>query len=59
MVACCREAVSPELASLKHEGVLGVSERGGLVVLDREALARMASPAFTRMRQQVLPELRA
>ena len=59
MVACCREAVSPELASLRREGVLGVGERGGIVVLDREALARMASPAFTRMREQVLPELRA
>ena len=50
MVACCREAVSPELASLRREGVLGIGERGGVVVLDREALARMASPAFTRMR---------
>ena len=50
MVACCREAVSPELASLRREGVLGVGERGGVVVLDRQALARAALPAFTRMR---------
>jgi CRP-like cAMP-binding protein len=50
MVACCREAVSPELASLRREGVLGVGERGGVVVLDRAALARAALPPFTRMR---------
>jgi CRP-like cAMP-binding protein len=50
MVACCREAVSPELASLRREGVLGVGERGGVVVLDRQARARAALPAFTRMR---------
>ena len=50
MVACCREAVSPELASLRREGVLGVGERGGGVVLDRPALARAALPPFTRMR---------
>ena len=50
MVACCREAVSPELARLRREGVLGVGERGGIVVLDREALARAALPPFTRMR---------
>jgi len=50
MVACCREAVSPELASLRREGVLGVGERGGVVVLDRAALARAAVPPFTRMR---------
>jgi CRP-like cAMP-binding protein len=43
MVACC----------------LGVDERGGIVVLDRPALARMASPAFTRMREQVPTKLRA
>ena len=58
MVACCREAVSPELARLRREGVLGVGERGGIVVLDREALARMASSAFTRMRERAAPELR-
>jgi CRP-like cAMP-binding protein len=58
MVACCREAVSPELASLRREGILGIGERGGIVVLDREALARMASPAFTRMRERAAPELR-
>jgi CRP-like cAMP-binding protein len=57
MVACCREAVSAEVAGLRREGVLGVGERGGVVVLDREALARMASPAFTR--ERVPPELRA
>ena len=50
MVACCLEAVSPELARLRREGVLGVGERGGIVVLDREALARAALPPFTRMR---------
>jgi CRP-like cAMP-binding protein len=50
MVACCREAVSAEVASLKREGVLGVGERGGIVVLDRPALARAAQPAFNRMR---------
>ncbi len=59
MVACCREAVSPELASLRREGVLGVGERGGIVVLDREALARMALPPFTRMREQASWEPRA
>ena len=59
MVACCRETVSPELASLRREGVLGIGERGGIVVLDREALARMAQPAFTRMRAQAPAELRA
>ena len=59
MVACCREAVSPELASLRREGVLGVGERGGVVVLDRAALARAALPAFTRMRAQASAVLRA
>jgi hypothetical protein len=60
MVACCcREAVSPELASLRREDVLGTGERGGVVVLDREALARMASPAFTRTRERTSPELRS
>ena len=58
MVACCREAVSPGLARLRREGVLGVGERGGIVVLDREALARMALPPFTRMREQAPAELR-
>src|SRR5918997_462077 len=50
MVACNRVTVSKEVASLRREGVLGVGERGGVVVLDREALARAARPAFTRMR---------
>src|SRR4028118_1640182 len=50
MVACCREAVSPELASLRREGVLGVGERGGVVVLDRPALPRAALPAVARER---------
>ena len=55
MVACCREAVSPELAGLRREGALGVGEQGGIVVLDRPALARAALaraalPPFTRMR---------
>ncbi len=50
MVACCREAVSAEVASLRREGMLGVGERGGIVVLDRPALARAALPPFTRMR---------
>ena len=50
MVACCREAVSAEVASLRREGLLGVGERGGVVVLDRQALARAALPAFTRTR---------
>ena len=60
MVACCREAVSPELARLRREGVLGAGELGGVVVLDREALSRMALPAFTRMREtEAPPELRA
>ena len=59
MVACCRETVSPELASLRREGVLGIGERGGIVVLDREALARMAQPPSTRMREQAPAELRA
>jgi CRP/FNR family transcriptional regulator, cyclic AMP receptor protein len=59
MVACCREAVSPELASLRREGVLGVGKRGGVVVLDRAALARAALPAFTRMRARTPSELRA
>jgi len=38
------------VASLRREGVLGVGERGGIMVLDRPALARMALPPFTRMR---------
>jgi CRP-like cAMP-binding protein len=59
MVACCREAVSAEVAGLRREGVLGVGERGGVVVLDRAALARAALPAFTRMRAQTPAELRA
>jgi CRP-like cAMP-binding protein len=59
MVACSREAVSAELAGLRREGVLGVGERGGLVVLDRPALARAAQPPFTRMRAQASAELRA
>lgn len=51
MVACNRVAVTKEVADLRREGVLGVGERGGgVVVLDREALARAARPAFTRMR---------
>ena len=58
MVASCREAVSPELASLRREGILGIGERGGIVVLEREALTRMASPAFTRMQERAAPELR-
>lgn len=44
---------------LRREGVLGVGERGGVVVLDREALARVASPACTRMRERVPAYLRA
>jgi CRP-like cAMP-binding protein len=50
MVACNRVAVTKEVSSLRREGVLGVGERGGVVVLDRAALARAAQPAFTRMR---------
>ena len=37
--------------------MLGVGERGGGVVLDWAALARMASPAFARMREQAPAEL--
>jgi CRP-like cAMP-binding protein len=59
MVACCREAVSPELAILRREGVLGVGERGGIVVLDRPALARAALPASTRAQAPAPAELRA
>ena len=59
MVACCREAISAEVASLRREGVLGVGDRGGIVVLGREALGRAAPPAHARTRAYTFPDLRA